>query len=120
MIRESFRKEICENILRDSLKIQSSFELIGDLREVIIKPSEGETHFGGKKAVFLTILSSKEEKVKVVYKPRSILPEKYLEECLFNINEKKLETCWCAMDMAMIRKWVDKLYRRNTKNLVKM
>lgn len=89
-ISPEFMNEIKTHICNDASNLHSTFNLSATISKVYIEPTLGETHFIGKKTVFLTLETHDGQKHRLVYKPRSVLPEKYLEECLFSIHRKPL------------------------------
>jgi|JI10StandDraft_1071094.scaffolds.fasta_scaffold20163_4 hypothetical protein len=86
-IQNSYIKEIMEHISGDQALLSKEFDFKGELKRVNIKRAGNETHYGGKVSLFLT-LETDQEVVKIVYKPRSVVPEKCLEEVLATINEE--------------------------------
>ncbi|GAB5412206.1 MAG: hypothetical protein ChlgKO_13200 [Chlamydiales bacterium] len=61
---------------------------LGPIRNIQVSIAGKERHYGGKVALYITFLDGNNNSSKVVYKPRSLLPEIYLEDFLETLNDK--------------------------------
>jgi lantibiotic modifying enzyme len=97
-INEEYAKEVKSNIAKDLQDIKSIFNIKGEIENIEIKKAGDETHYNGKVALILDFkIINQQEHIKIVYKPRSIEPERILEELLSKVNttEKRAMLSLC-------------------------
>lgn len=80
--------EVMYHITNDLKEIQQVFEFSGEVTNVDIKVAGAETHRGGKNPLFLEFTTFSNQKVKLVYKPKSVLPEILLEDLMGQISSR--------------------------------
>ncbi|MDX8430948.1 MAG: DUF4135 domain-containing protein [Candidatus Algichlamydia australiensis] len=91
-LSEAFFQEVQQNLKKDYEEIKASFlssKSLEPIDRIEVSIAGDECHYNGKIALFITFFDPSNKSTKVVYKPRSVLPEIYLEEFLQEINEKK-------------------------------
>ncbi|WP_316359357.1 DUF4135 domain-containing protein [Candidatus Neptunichlamydia sp. REUL1] len=89
----SFFEEVKGHIKQDCSEIVRTFfpECLGleVLSKIKMEIAGDETHFGGKKSLFLTFTVADKE-IRLVYKPRSLIPDQILENVLHEVCQKEL------------------------------
>lgn len=85
-----FFNEVKQHLESDFNEIVQTFFVDHDprvLTKVEITKAGDETHYGGKVALFLTFSFNDNQTLKVLYKPRSLVPDKILEEVLCDVSQ---------------------------------
>lgn len=90
-LNKKFFIEVVKNLKDDFGLIYNTFlqsKGFGSLKKLSIEIAGNETHYGGKVALYIILIDNEERAIKILYKPRSVEPDFYLEELLNEVSQQ--------------------------------
>lgn len=96
-MNENYLIDIKKHLKNDIKKLKNEYEF-NEFGSIEIEKAGKETHCGGKVALYLIFNINKDEKIELVYKPRSLLPDFYLENAMEKVTKIKRRKILCCED----------------------